>query len=317
MIDKLKKLNQTLFKKTNFKAFFFFLLFSIFIWIMVQFGKNYQQVIDIPVTFINSPKDKIVEKKKANFRIRLDEKGFQLAWFGISRPAIQIDLSTLPSDKEALYMNLDEQRFDLENRLGIDFDKVTFLDNIIKIPYEQKVVKKVAVIPVVDIDYAPGYSSAQKISFKPDSILISGKAKAMNEIKQVKTLPLKLKDVKDTLHGNLIIDTNRDDVTYYKTKIEYSLPVEKFTEGRVSVPIVIENAPKDADITILPKRITVIFKVSLANYESISGSDFKVVCDFKGIDENQSFLIPKLTIQPSTAVSTRLNMNKVQFVIKK
>lgn len=317
MIDKLKKLNQTLFKKTNFKAFFFFLLFSVFIWIMVQFGKNYQQVIEIPVTFINSPKDKIVEKKKANFRIRLDEKGFQLAWFGISRPAIQIDLTTLPSDKKALYVNLAEKRFDFENELGLDFDKVTFLDKTIRIPYEQKFVKKVAVVPVVDIDYAPGYSSSQKISFKPDSIRISGKAKAMNAIKEVKTLPLKLKDVKDTLRGNLIIDTNRDDVTYYKTKIDYSIPVEKFTEGKVSVPVVIENAPQGAVITILPKRITVIFKVSLANYESIAGSDFKVVCDFKGIDENQSFLIPKLMIKPNTVISTRLNVNKVQFVIKK
>ena len=90
----------------------------------------------------------------------------------------------------------------------------------------------------------------------------------------------------------------------------------KFTEGEVEVPIINKNVPQDIEINYFPKSIKVAYYVSLENYSAISTSDFKIECDFKeSQQQNSSFFIPRLTIENSLVKSAKMKQDKVEYII--
>jgi YbbR domain-containing protein len=318
MKDFFIKLRNTVFKKTNFKAFFFFLFFSVVIWFLVQFSKSYEQDISVDIQYINAPKDKIVNKNIDNFSVRLTDNGFNLAWFSFIKPKISVNLEDLEVNGGNLIYSIEKNKQALQDRLNIDTDNLLFLKDTLQIPYLQKKVKKIPIVSNIEVSFDPGYSTSEKLILKPDSVTVSGAPQIVDSIKQIKTESLRLNNIKKSLNGKVKLDTTGYGTgTFYELETSYKLKVEKFTEGRAEVPIEIINAPENLNISIFPKKIVVIYVASLENYKTISKSDFRVVCDYKELSEGQNFFIPKLIEEPTKISSARLNLNKVQFIIKK
>ena len=148
-------------------------------------------------------------------------------------------------------------------------------------------------------------------------VYISGAQKILDTISYLPTKSIELFQVKQKQKGTIAIDENGlDGIELYRHTVDYNLSIEKFTEGKLEIPIEILNPPKGKEVKIFPKQLNVIYKVSLKNFSKITKDDFKLVCDFKDIDETQQFLIPKIVDKPEIVSSVRLNLKKVQFVLK-
>jgi len=316
--EQIQRLNRTTFKKTNFKAFFFFFIFAMLIWLLIQFSKTYTKEVSIPIDFIETPKDKIVEKTKSSIKLRVTENGFVLAWLSLRSPNIISSLLELPINESTMIYHTDDKEAEILSKLRIDYDNVHFITKKINIPFIQKEIKVVPVIPDIEVSYAPGYNSDEKFEIQPDSIKISGSKKMLDSIESIYTQKIILKNISSNTKGLAKIDTTlHPKLSYYQHEVEYLLKTKKFTEGRLNIPIEILNAPKDASVSIFPKEVIVIYTVSLDGFEMISKNDFVVVCDFDDLSENQNFLIPKIKKKPSNVTAIRLNINKVQFILKK
>lgn len=311
-------MSKTPFKRKNLKAFSFFLIFAVFIWLIVQFSKTYEQTITVPLVLENSPKDKLIDKEEASLRFSVQENGFSLAWLKLFNSSVKVNLDKLPATKSNLLYIVQQQKDSIKKALDISTTKIQFIEDTIAIPYLQKSVKTIEVLSNIAVSYAPGFSSQQRLSLKPDSVKISGAQKSLDTILFITTENLSLKNVKSNQKGKVGIDTtNFKNINFYQSTVEYNLDVEKFTEGRIEVPIEVINNPKNTEISIFPKKAVVIFRVSLKDFESISKNDFSVVCDFSAIEKEQNFIIPKLVKKPKHISDARLNINKVQFVIKR
>ena len=318
MPRKTNRLSKIPLKRKNLKAFSFFLVFAVFIWLVVQFSKNYEQTISVPLILENSPKDKLVEKQQENLRFRVQENGFSLAWLKLFNSSIKVDLESLPVSKSNLLYIIPQQKDSIKQVLNIKTNTVEFLDDTIAIPFLQKSTKKIAVKSSIKVSFAPGYSSQRPLSILPDSIQISGSKKNIDTISEVFTEKLVLKNIKADQKGSIALDTTKfSQVSFYSTDVDYTLAVQKYTEGRVEVPIEVINNPENTEISIFPKKAVVVFSVSLKDYELISKNDFSVICDFSKIEQDQNFIIPKLNKQPKFISDARLNINKVQFIIKR
>ncbi len=318
MFEKLKKIYKTKFKRVNFKAFSFFLFFSLLIWILVQFSKKNEETIHVPITYIEIPKDKIISDKPIYLNLKLRENGFKILWLSLFKKDLVINLSELEANGKVLIFNVETNTKEIRELLGLNLDDVVFLDDVLQISYQKKEVKTVRVFPVENIEFQPGFSTNDSLRIKPDSIKISGSGKAISKIKDLKTRPITLTKVDSEISGKIEIDTTGiGEVTLYHKTVNYSLDVEKFTEGKMEAPIFMVNIPENTEIVIFPKTLNIIFKVSLKNYDKVSKSDFRVVCDYSDLKEGQSFLIPKVVKRPESITNLRLNINKVQFVIKK
>lgn len=319
MFKRFKSVTRTRFRKTDFNSFLFFLFFAVVIWIFVQFSKQYNEVLEIPVKYVNIPPDKLLlEDAPQSIQLRMQENGFRIAWFSLFPPTLSIDLSKAFAENGSLIYVIDENRSEIQSQLEIDFDDNQFVRDALVLDYEQKQEKKLPVRSKVEIEYAVGYSAVEQLSIEPDSVRVSGPDNILDTLSGLQTFPLKLSKVKTDQNGFVFLDsTSLPNVTFYRNKVKYSVDVEKFTEGKVQVPIELINVPQNLNVVIFPKETVLFFQVNLKDFSKVTASDFRVVADFANVRGEQDFLIPEVIKKPDFTSNIRLNEKKIQFIIKK
>lgn len=317
MIDKIQNIFK--FKRRNAKTFFLFLGFSSLIWVLVQFSKTYTKVVQIPIVYENEPLDKIIlDENPKSLKVKMTDNGFGIMYYRLFTPSMHINLEETEERDGQLVFLIENHREEIEEQIGINYNKSEILEDRIAINFYQKLVKKVPVIPNVSINYKVGYGSSDTLQLSPDSITVSGYEKIVDTLSAVYTDPLEIENVSSDIEGEISIKKDGlKDVSLYQQQVKYFLKVEKFTEGRVSIPIEVINVPAGVDISIFPQEVIVVYQVNLDNYNKINKNDFRVVCDFKGIDENEKFLIPSIEAKPEAVKNLRLSEKKVEYVIKK
>ena len=319
MLKRFKSVTRTRFRKTDFNSFLFFLFFAVVIWIFVQFSKQYNEVLEIPVRYINVPPDKLLlESNPRKIQLRMQENGFRIAWFSLFPPSLTIDLSRAYVEDGSLVYVIDENRSDIQSQLEIDFDDSKFVRDALVLAFEQKKEKKLPVKSEIEIEYAVGYSAVDALAIEPDSVRVSGPDNILDTLSQLRTFPLKLTKVKTDQSGFVYLDTtNLPNLSFYRNKVKYSVNVEKFTEGKVQVPIELINVPQDLNVVIFPKETMLFFQVNLKDFNKVTASDFRVVANFANVRGEQDFLIPEVIKKPDFTSNIRLNEKKIQFIIKK
>lgn len=319
MLKRLKTLTKTRFKKTNFNSFFFFLFFAVVIWIFVQFSKQYNEIIEIPVSYVNIPPDKLLSPENPSvLKLRMEENGFKVAWFSLFPPTLYIDVSRAVEQEGKLLYFIDENRSEILSQLNIDFEDSQFVKDVLSIDFQQKKEKKLPVISKIEVQFAAGYSARNGLQIRPDSVKVSGPDELLDSLTQLSTRSLKLQKVNDDLNGSIKIDTaGLKNLTIYTPEVEYLLDVEKFTEGSVEVPIELINVPEGLNVVIFPKETLLFYQVVLEDYNKVNASDFRVVADFSKLQGNQDFLIPEISKKPAFTTHHRLNEKRIQFIIKK
>lgn len=316
-IDHFKEIIKSEFKKSNVKSFIFFLIFSSIIWLIVQFSQPYTEVLKIPITYENYPQDKMIDDKGTHLEIRVQQSGFQLAWYKLFDPKLDIDLSKLPAEEDHLKYNLLENHYEIAKSLPFDMNKAEFLEKEIHIPFQLKSTKKVPVVSQIRIKYAAGYDSEDSLAIIPDSMNISGPSSVIDTVTRVYTQALTLKEVKNSLSKKIPLKGIMEEVSFAQENVQYKLAVEKFTEKELEIPIEIINAPSQADISLYPGTVKVNFKVSLKKYNQVNDRDFKIKVDYKEIAEDKNFLIPKIAEKPEVVHAVRMSPKKIQYIIRK
>lgn len=319
MVKRLKTLTKTRFKKTNFNSFFFFLFFAVVIWIFVQFSKQYNEVIDIPMNYANIPPDKLLKADNPSvLKLRMEENGFKIAWFSLFPPTLDVDVSKAVQQEDQLLYFIDDNRNDILSQLNINFEDSRFVKDVLVIEFQQKKEKKLPVVSRIEVEFAAGYSATSPVQLKPDSVKVSGPETLLDTLGRLYTEELNLKRVKEDVSGKIQIDTTGfKHLTVYEPFLSYSLDVEKFTEGSVQVPIELINVPEELDVIIFPKETLLFYQVALKDYNQVVASDFRVVADFSQVQESQDFLIPQIVKQPAFTTNLRINEKRIQFIIKK
>jgi hypothetical protein len=319
MLKRFKTLTKARFRKTDFNSFLFFLFFAIVIWIFVQFSKQYSEVLEIPVEYVNVPQDKLlVGKIPESLELRMQENGFTVAWFSLFPPTVNIDLSKTSIENDALVYEIAENHSELQSQLEFDLDDNNFLKDALVVKYEQKQEKKLPVVFRRKLEYAVGYSAVEALQFEPDSIMVSGPDNILDTLSRLFTQQLSLSKVKEDQQGAVYLDTTGlPNVTFYNNKVRYAVDVEKVTEGKVQVPIEVMNVPRGLNVVIFPKEVVLFFQVNLKDFSKVTASDFRVVVDFDDVRGQQDFLIPEVIQKPGFTSNIRLNEKRIQFIIKK
>ena len=319
MPKRIKSILKTRFRKTNINSFIFFLFFAVVIWIFVQFSKQYNEIINIPVKYINVPPNKLLSSENPKFlKLRMEENGFRIAWFSLFPPTLELDVSEAVEQGNQLIYVIDDHRSDIVAQMNIDFDDNEFVKEAVLIDFQEKKEKKVPVIPMIDIEFAAGYSAIEELELEPDSVVVTGPDNILDTLTRLYTRQINLKKVKENVSGTVGVDTSAyKDLTLYHQDFRYMIDVEKFTEGKVMVPIELINVPNGLNVVIFPKETLLFFQVNLKDYNKVTASDFRVVADFKEVRDNQDFLLPQVVQKPEFTNNIRINEKRIQFIIKK
>lgn len=301
------------------QAFLGFLVASLLFWFLMNLSKEYTSEVTFSVAYKNLEQDKlIINEPQKEINLQIKGNGFKLIGANFMRKPLILDLKKLHKKSDSLYYLLSKGFIpDIQKQLKSGITLENALQDSLFFKINKLHSKKVAIYPNLNITYKKGFDIASPIELSPDSITISGAESDLKSIHNVLTDKVELLNVDQNISQKIQIQIPPKTKAKYTTT-QLSLNVDKFTEGQIEIPINIINLPNEGNINVYPKKVTVIYKVGLKNFNQITSNSFEALCDFKESEQtNLPYLVPKLNIKTNLISSVRVVPNKIDFLIHK
>lgn len=319
----LNNLKNKLFKSIKSKklnVFLFFLVLSFLFLVVTKLSKIYTETITFHIKYENVPiQHSINTDVDSIVKVKVRTYGFNLLPHNFYRHTILVNFNKEVRKNGQNYIWKSERGFSkIEDQLGPKFEVISIEPDSLNFPYEVMTVKKVPIKFDRDITFAPGYDVLNTIDINPDSINVIGPKKSVEKIKHVKTDKLILKDLNETFKKQvkIVLDPSIENIKLSENNTVVSAIVTKFTEGTFEVPITIINLPANVKINYFPKTIPVSYYVSLENYNAIKVLDFKIICDYEKVkNDERTYFSPQLIEKPDLVKSAKMKQNKIDFII--
>ncbi len=304
------------------KNFIGFLVASILIWLLITLSKEYTTTIGYTVSYIKIPQDKLLQSSpQEEIDIVVKASGFKIISTKFKKKPLVLSANSLNRKSASKYYFLTKNHL---NNIQKQFISGVQLQEIIQdtlfLDLGTLKSKKIAIKPVLDINYHVGYDISKALKIEPDSIIISGPESKIDKIKYLETTILKLDDVKSDFTEKLKIikPENHKNIKVNEASVTIYGVVEKFTEGSFQIPFSVTNLPENLELTTLSKTVEVVFVVGLSNFNKINKDSFVVECDYSSAEKNNlGYLIPKVISKPNFLKSVKVVPNIIDFLIQK
>jgi len=315
---RLKSRIQSAIRSGKLYKFFLFLTISFIILLLSKLSKDYTKTVSFDVDMVNLPEERVIIKDSTHkLELVLKTYGFKLLRYYLANPRLTVD-ATQVNDIGGNYIwtsakNLTEIK--LQFATNVEIERAN-QDSLI-FDYDVNYVKKVPIIFIDRIEFAPGFNITQDYALTPDSVRLIGPRAVVDSIPQILTDTLVLVDVKTSISADLKLQLPQqiETIAMSSKTVRVEGNVDKFTEGTLQIPVSIKNLPADMIVNYFPKKVSVVFNTALSNYNSISAEDFEVECDFNELSEQKTFLTPKIITKPETVRSAKINQAKIELII--
>ncbi len=307
--------------KRRLLIFSVFVLISAVFWFLSAMNQEYTTKISYKVSFVNFPED-VRPVSGVPDKLTLTVKGYGYDLIGKSKitAPLKIDVKKYAlkdkNDKSKLILSthlLSDKFFPNANGISI----ISVNPETIIFKTEKLKTKKVPVKANIDFSCKPLYMQSGDIKIIPERVTVSGSYKKIKEIKYVETKTYKFTDLEDTLKAKCKIKHIKGTKISEK-EVLIIIPVEKYTEKSLNLPVSIINCPDSLNLITFPDNINLTYKVVLSKFETAKPDDFKITVDYNDINENnKDKLKVKITSKPKFIKSVQLSPEYVEYIIEK
>lgn len=309
-------------KRSLPKNFFLFVVLAFVLWMLAKFSKEYEATVLFDVSYTDLPKNKILQNTPpATIPIHLKGTGFKLISAKLFGGDIKLSATNLMSLKEnQYYILLNQQELSIEKQMTSGLSIDYFVQDSVFFDLGYLATKKVPIEIDADINFMPGYDFVDHLSVRPDSVKISGPDGILDTISEIRTTKVVLNEVHEMIQqeAGLSVPNAAINFTEGVQKVEVHAAVDKFTEGVLEVPFIIDNLPESVQINAYPKMVKLSFKVGLSNFNKVNINSFTVRCDYAFSEQNElSYLIPKLDVKSDLVKDVKIVPGRIDFLIQK
>ncbi|MFT4851380.1 MAG: hypothetical protein ACI83B_003946 [Sediminicola sp.] len=309
-----------LFKNSKLKGIFFFLLLATVFWVLTKFSKQYTATATATIHYLNIPEATQIRDdnlKKIDFN--LTTSGFEFLYYRFKNPIVDIDLKNfyIAGKKKVIIPKVELMGLvssQLNNNLTIrnlpNDEFVVSLDAII--------FKIIPVIVKTKFTYKDGFRSLDTLRVEPDSVVVTGPLFYLNEMNFIESILISQDDIDKTFTQSVsLIGHENKKVSIDPMEVNVSVNVAEFTQKKMVVPIELENAPQGTIVKLIPTTVAVTFNVSVEDFNGITASDFKLVCDFNDRNLDEDFILLKLEEGPPRIYNIEFSTKKIDYLIFK
>jgi len=306
------------FKRKKVNIFVLFLLLAFLFSVLTKLSKDYTQTIVFNLEFVNVPESKLIVSDSSHvLNITLTTYGFKLIKYYFIQPTIIVNFQNLESNSTHYFWTEKREFSNVVSQFESNVKIESINPESITFRYDVNHVKKVPVVLDYQINFSSGFDIVSEYKIEPDSIKVIGPKVLTDSISEIVTKQLVIDEVNSNL--KVLVELNlpqeTEDLKFSHNQVQVIAKVEKFTEGTISVPINIINIPEGIKLKYYPKEVSVVYYTSLSNFKSISSSSFIVECDYKDLNIEDTYLIPKIVQQPKTVKNVRLNEKRIEFIL--
>ena len=304
------------------KVFVFFTILTTIIWLLIELSKTFTSTAFFKAEYKNLPKDKLLQVSPVSqVEVTIKAPGFNLLKYKLKAHKINFNLNNLSKKGSSYYILPNSQLSNINAQIIGETEILNIVKDTIFIEVGKNISKKVPIQTRADVKFKIGYNFIEKLKVEPDSVMVSGPKKYIDSIKEVSTIPFKISDVYENIEKEveLVIPENLKNIELSHQKVKLIGEVDKFTEGRIKIPVSIINEPEKVTVNPFPKEIEIIYQAGISNFNKINENSFTIVFDYKQYegDTTTQFLTPIIK-QKSEFVSTiKLIPNRIEFLLQK
>jgi len=309
-------------------VFMICLLFSSLFWLLTVFRKEYNTDISFNACFLNLPADKILIKDlPSKITIKIKASGFALlgVQYSAKNDTLFIDASNVKkylndkSTNEIYYLLLNNQLSLMAEQLGGSMKVEKIFPDTVTFVFDQKSQKIVPVKLNLTYSFAKQYQLNGKVKVIPSNIMIKGPKSVLDHIHYLETKSEKISNIESTKRHIIPLNIQQNKgVDYGIHSIVAEIPVEKYTEAEIMLPIHIKNVPFGYVVKTFPSQVKIKYNVSLDNYDLVKPEQFAVeanIAEINDISNNRIKL--RLVKQPSIISKAKMIEPQVEFIMRK
>ncbi|NQX84639.1 MAG: YbbR-like domain-containing protein [Flavobacteriaceae bacterium] len=307
------------FQNRRINVLLFFFLIAFLFSILTKLSETYNKTISFSINPLHIPEDKVVLLDSTHvIDVTVTSKGFDLVKYYFSKPILDVDFRWLELHESHYLWKEGNQLSNIIDQLDHDFKIKNITPDSLLFKYDSNAIKEVPVQLNQNVKFKSGFDIVGTFKLQPSTIKLIGPKSIIDTISYVPTTTLKSGEVQSSIQKKIKIDKTSipPEVNFSHNMVSVSAVVDKFTEGSISVPITLINAPQNLTVKFYPKKVDVIFYTSLGYYKHITDKNFTITCDYVS-DTHQNYLIPKVTKMPKNVKNVRLNTNKIEYIVVK
>ncbi|MBN2778895.1 MAG: hypothetical protein JXR36_14755 [Bacteroidales bacterium] len=309
-------------RNRNILVFLVFFVISAFLWFLNAINKEYTTDLSLPYIIKNLPKNmSIPEDYKEELTISVSGHGYNLLREEIEKiklPLIidfskdknPIKIHSNPNNCTQSFIITEDLKILVNKRFGDNIKLVKISPDTIYFNTTQTYSKQIAVKPLITFEPDVNYVKNGEITIRPDTVTVYGPQDIVDTMKAIYTKPTDLGIINDNHVHSLEINTFKN-LRYSKTSVLIDIPMEKYTETSLKIPVNIMNAPEKLKIRVIPSEVSVSFKVPLSIFSEIDITDFVATANFKDIQDQEAEVSvtssrPELQITNISPISVKL-----------
>lgn len=300
-----------------------FLLISTTLWLLMKLGHEYTTSITYPVVLTSPPEGfMLVEGKPKYVQMRVKAPGFTLLRYKMGTKTSPISLGVNQyqtsghNAQMGYYMTLRGQLQNFRAQISSDLELVGISTDTLRFHMAKVVAKRLPVRLRLNIASGGQVMQSGPIMLSPDSVSITGPAALLDTITNVQAVPLTI----DNTAAQTLTHTLRlivpPQTTLSTSTVEANIPVDRFTEMAISLPITPTNVPDSLLLTLIPEKVELTCNVPMGRYFSTNASHFIIECNFDERSQISSGKIRlKLANQPNYVAKINFEPKFVDYFI--
>lgn len=298
------------------------LLIATTLWFLDALSKSYSTTLSYNVRYVNPPEKLfLANNPPSKLDLRVEAHGFTLLRhkLAFSFSPILLDLSAFTENMDSVNGDVRVTSESLIRRIGNQVSNEISIAEVspatIFLRFDSLMTRIVPIVPKFTMNFKPQFNLNGTVMIKPDSIEISGPAGVVDTITFLPTVPVTFSDLETSIE-QLISVQHPVRTRLSPERVLLSIPVEKFTEKKIILPVQIINMPKDLQIKLFPPQVAVSFMVGLSSYEDITSADFTATVDYIQVSSNRETLDVQIEATPLYIQLAKVTPSSVEYLIE-
>ena len=301
--------------KGRSKFFLFFLLFSFVLWFIAKFSKEYTEIISLEMVLENIPATIIPSiQNSSKIEFTLKASGFQFLYYQFLDNRLKINVQDANFESGRASFPIAAQFQDLQEQLLGDTQIINYFPAVIEFDYQEESSKRLA-LSSPDFEMALGYAITS-IQFEPDSLDVIGPKDKIKAIKTIQPNYESKNPIKASFESQLNVSSDDPSISLSEKTVSIKVEVDRFSETKYQLPIVMINVPSDAVFKFFPSQVSLTFSAPLNTLRDISPEDFKIGVDYNQLSENNKSVILKVFSSPEGTTNVRIEPKEVQYLMR-
>jgi YbbR domain-containing protein len=309
--------------RMNLKVYFFFLVLTAFLWLMMKLSDSYSQNLELKLEFIDLPEAyAITHQSDSILKVSVSAEGFKILRIsGNVGNTLELSLNDMnllnhmdgsmsAEIKTALLQPL------IKNQLGINISERDIEPSNISVDLDQIDTVYLPVRFTSKLKTKAGFRCYGEPKITPPMIELTGPRHILDTIRFIECKKIQPDELSENFSGQVKLVKPAPQLSMNTKEVEVDIQVVEFIQAESTIPVhVSSNIPK-LKVRCFPPKVKVSYQIALPDYEQIEDSMFQIEVQIDSITAlRKSSLIPVLKRKPDNIEDIRLSADKIDFII--